>query len=179
MPSRTKTPPPRVHAADVTMIVAFSFGNRVGADGSVEPGPLNRRLAAAAVRAHAATGAVVVAQWEIARVLRTQRLVADEVVRSIEPARRPDGGTEYLNTATVAQAAIEGRSSMAGGAVAVVAHADHAARCVDELGRLTVRAGVLVGLALPTDYDEWSGQPWTTTRDRYLAHERSLLAGDH
>jgi hypothetical protein len=172
-------PPPSVHAADVTMIVAFSFGNRVGADGSVEPGPVNHRLAVAAARAHAVTGAVVFAQWEIARVLHTQRLVGDDVVRFIEPSRRPDGGAEYLNTATVARAAIEGRSSMDKGAVAVVAHADHAARCVGELARLTVRAGVLVGLALPTDYDNRSGQPWTTNRDRYLAHERSLPAREH
>ena len=172
-------PPPRIEAAEVTMIVAFAFGNRVAAAGAVEPGPLNRRLAAAVTWAHALTGAVVVAQWEIARVLGEQPLPADDAVRSIEPIRRSDGTTDYLNTKAVARAAIEGHAPPDGGAVAVVAHADHVARCVRELGRLSVRAGVLAGLALPIGYDQWSGQPWTASRDRYLAHERSLIAGDH
>lgn len=161
------------------MIVAFSFGNRVAADGAVEPGPLNRRLAAAVTRAHALTAAMVVAQWEIARVLGEQPLPPDEVVRSIEPTRRSDGTTAYLNTVAVARAAIEGNGPTDGGAVAVVAHADHVARCVRELGRLSVRVGVLAGLTLPSWYDQWSGQPWTTSRDRYLTHERSMHIGDN
>ena len=157
--------------AEVVVIVAFSFGNRIGADGLIEPGPINRQLAVAATKANAMTGATVVAQWEIARILLGQPLPPAEIIHSIDPVSRPDGTVHYLNTAGVARAVAELLAAPAGGAVAVVAHTDHAARCGDELGRRSLRAGVLAGVELPTGYDPLSGQPWTRSPSRYLAHE--------
>ena len=57
------------------------------------------------------------------------------------------------------------------GAVAIVAHRDHAKRCVQISRRHGMNAIVATEIELPVTYDPLSGQPWTRRRDIYLAHD--------
>lgn len=172
--------PSSIQDDEVAAIVAFAFGNRIGVGGEVEPGPVNHQLARLVGHLHARTGAPTLAQWEIAHSLTRSTFTdarAMGSVHSIEPVVEPDGTVRYLNTTGVAQAAAE-RMRAHGlepkAAVAVVAHIDHVNRCVAELERLGIRAGVPAEMVLPADYDPESGQPWTRTRERYLAHEATF-----
>lgn len=87
-PQTTDTP--SSPATPVIGIVAFSFANR---GPEAEPNPCNVRLAEV-VRRWASPGAVIVAQWEVARSLRAEGIDVDHVV---EPPR--DGS--YLDSDAV------------------------------------------------------------------------------
>ncbi|MEZ5905976.1 MAG: hypothetical protein R3C69_13070 [Geminicoccaceae bacterium] len=162
--------PPAVELAAVRTIIGFTFGNRMLANGNREPGPVNEALADLAQRLHAATGAPVWAQWEVAEPLAT-RLPAGAVT-AIHPARDTQAEPRYLNTGGVIEAII----ARAGGAeaigpVAVVAQRDHAWRCVALCRQHGLVAGVVEGWPLPGEYDAASGQPWTRSRLAYLLHD--------
>jgi hypothetical protein len=160
--------PPRVAADKVDSLVVFAFGNRKGADGQLEPGPMNEAIAKAVsqfVRKHPVP---VYAQTEIATQLQAAG-VSD--VTSIDPVTAPDGTVTYLSTAGVAEQAVA-KARAAGkelGTVGVVGFSDHAVRCV-----LTARkagltgAAVPKGIVLPSVYDAESNQPWTRSRAAYL-----------
>lgn len=161
---------PVVELASVRAIIGFTFGNRMLANGNREPGPVNEALADLVLDLHAATGAPVWAQWEVAEPLAA-RLPAG-VVTAIHPARDAHAEPLYLNTGGVIEAVI----ARAGGAealgpVAVVAQRDHAWRCVTLCRRHGLTAGVVESRALPGGYDALSGQPWTRSRLAYLLHD--------
>lgn len=92
---------------------------------------------------------------------------------SIEPAYLPDGTLEYLSTDGVAAEVVrlEDGASAAMGVVAIVAHRDHAKRCVQISRRHGMDAFVAAEVELPATYDPQSGQAWTRRRDIYLAHD--------
>ena len=94
-------------------------------------------------------------------------------VVSIEPVYLPDGTLEYLSTDGVAAEVIghEDGAIAAMGTVAIVAHRDHAKRCVQISRRHGMEAIVAAEVELPAIYDPLSGQPWTRRRDIYLAHD--------
>ena len=96
---RTPTTP----ADDIDNLVVFAFGNRVAADGTLEPGPVNQQLADATAAFVADHPVPVFAQWEVARLL-----VAAGVpdVTSIEPTTGPAGEVVYLSTRGVADAIV-------------------------------------------------------------------------
>jgi len=158
---------PRVPAGEVHSVVVFAFGNRLGADGTLEPGPTNVALAQATEKFVKGHPVPVYAQTEIA-----QLLAADGVKRvtSIDPVTGPDGKVAYLSTAGVA-AQVVSKAKAAGeqlGTVGIIGFADHAVRCV-----LTARAAGLTGavpkgVVLPSRYDPQSSQSWTRNRAAYL-----------
>ncbi len=161
--------PPTVAASEVDALVVYAFGNRMAADGSLSPGPMNDALAAVTASFVESNPVPVYAQWEIADLL-----VAAGVPDVISIGRQvdADGNVTYLNTAGVAEQAVAlaatgGRPL---GRVGVIGFSDHAVRCV-----LTSRkagmaeAAVPEGVALPSEYDPESGQPWTRNRLDYLS----------
>ena len=167
--------PPQTPAAQISRIVAYGFGNRprdgAGPNDLADPGPVNEALAQTVLAIHRLNPVKVYAQWEIARFLTGQPGMADMV--SIEPVYLPDGTLEYLSTDGVAADVVrqEGGAGAAMGAVAIVAHRDHAKRCVQISRRHGMDASVVAEVELPATYDALSGQPWTRRRDIYLAHD--------
>jgi hypothetical protein len=159
--------PKRVPARTVDSLAVFAFGNRVGADGAITPGPTNEALASATEAFIKKHPVPVFAQQEIA-----QQLQADGVkhVTSIDPEVGPDGKLVYLSTAGAA-AQIVTKARAAGvdlGTVGVVGFADHVVRCVLNADAAGMTAVVPKGVKLPSTYDAASGQPWTRDRHAYL-----------
>ncbi len=167
--------PPQAPAAQISRIVAYAFGNRprdgAGPNDLADPGPVNAALAQAVLAIHRLNPVKIYAQWEIARYLVDQPGMADMV--SIEPVYLPDGTLEYLSTDGVAAEVVrlEHGASAAMGVVAIVAHRDHAKRCVQISRRHGMDAFVAAEVELPATYDPQSGQAWTRRRDIYLAHD--------
>lgn len=167
--------PPQTPAAQVSRIVAYAFGNRprqgAGANDLADPGPVNEALAQAVLAIHRLNPVKIYAQWEVARFLVGQPGMAEMI--SIEPVHTPDGSLEYLSTDGVAAEVVrhEGGKGATMVPVAVVAHRDHAKRCVQISRRHGMDAHVAAEVELPATYDALSGQPWTRRRDIYLAHD--------
>lgn len=167
--------PPQAPATQISRIVAYAFGNRprdgAGPNDLADPGPVNAALAQAVLAIHRLNPVKIYAQWEIARYLVDQPGMADMV--SIEPVYLADGTLEYLSTDGVAAEVVrlEDGASAAKGVVAIVAHRDHAKRCVQISRRHGMEAVVAAEVELPATYDPQSGQAWTRRRDIYLAHD--------
>jgi len=89
---------------------------------------------------------------------------------SIAPVLSPDGQVIYLSTDGVATAALAAGGGVLG-KVAVVAHRDHAKRCVKVSRAAGMEAFVAADIPLPADYDLQSGQAWTRSREVYLLHD--------
>ena len=151
----------------VDHLVVLAFGNRVGPDGTVTPGPVNEALADAVATYVATNPTPVHAQWEVAQLLQA-RGVPDVV--SIEPRTGPDGQPTYLSTQgvmdqVVAQARADGVDL---GTVGVVAFADHVVRAASTAEASGMDVVVVEGIDLPSEYDPESGQEWTRDRASYL-----------
>jgi hypothetical protein len=162
--------PPLVVPSEVKSIVAYTFGNRIDANGNRSPGPVNEALANHAVRLQRETGATVFAQWEVAEAVGG-RIPAD-CLTSITPELDRYAETVYLSTGGVAAAIVKrvGDPALLG-KVAVVAFRDHVKRCVDTSRRVGMEAAAPAGYELPGAYDVFSGQPWTRSRLAYLMHD--------
>lgn len=165
---------PTQPAISIKTIVAYSFGNRLQPSASPktlpDPGPINELLADAADALHQQSHAPIFAQWEIAHFLQTKYHVD---VIAIEPVIAADGTITYLSTDGVAEAVVKHASGKPStlGTVGVIAHRDHAKRCVLTSRARGMEACVAAGLHLPVTYDPQSGQPWTRSRDLYLIHD--------
>ncbi len=163
---------PETSTDPVDTLVVLSFGNRVGADGTVTAGPTNEALADA-VQAYVADNPTpVYAQWEVAELLQA-RGVPDVV--SIEPQTGADGSTTYLSTSGVTDQIVQ-RAADDGvelGTVGVVAFSDHVVRAVSTAERSGMDAVVVEGIDLPTEYDPESGQEWTRDRATYVTVDLS------
>jgi hypothetical protein len=162
--------PPMVAPNKVETILAYTFGNRIDANGNRSPGPVNAAIADITVRLHEATGAPAYAQWEVAEAIG--RRIASHHLVSITPLRDARAEPVFLSTSGVAAAVV----NRAGGAkqlgtVAVVAFADHVKRCVDTSRRAGMDAAAPAGYDMPAAYDAESGQPWTRSRLTYLLHD--------
>jgi hypothetical protein len=168
---------PAVPLAEVRTIIGFTFGNRMAPNGNRTPGPVNEALADLAVRLHAATGARVWAQWEVAEAIG-RRLTGD-ALRAIYPERDAQAEPHFRSTGGVVEAVVRAAGGSAGlGTVAVLAVRDHAWRCVELCRRHGLQAGAPAGWALPELYDAESGQPWTRARLAYLLHDVHCRALD-
>jgi hypothetical protein len=156
--------------SDTTTILAYTFGNRIDANGNRSSGPVNASIADIAVRLHGETGAPVYAQWEVAAAIG-ERIAGTHLV-SITPLRDARAEPVYLSTNGVA-AAVADRAGGAArlGKVAVVAFRDHVRRCVDISRRAGMDAAAPAGYEMPSAYDVNSGQPWTRSRLAYLLHD--------
>lgn len=163
---------PAAPAESASIIVAYSFGNRIpaGADPARtvgEPGPVNTELAAAVVAARGGRNVPIYAQTEIAEVLRTAYGLTDVV--AIDPDRAADGTLVYLSTDGVAAKIAELRGgAVAGERAAVVAFADHLWRATRTTAAHGFDAFAPAGVAMPNRYDPQSGQLWTTSPLLYL-----------
>ena len=91
--------PPEIAPDQVRTIFAFTFGNRIEANGNRVPGPVNERLAHCAARLHRRCGAPIFAQWEVAAALQ-DHMPADAIT-AIYPRRDARGEPVYLGTAAV------------------------------------------------------------------------------
>ncbi|APE34031.1 hypothetical protein BOX37_08645 [Nocardia mangyaensis] len=163
---------PTAETREFSVLIAFSFGNRIpeGVDPQRtvgDPGPVNEALAAATVAARAGRDIPVYAQTEIATVLRSEYGLRDVV--SIDPTRAADGTLVYLSTDGVAAEVAALRGPAASEDVAgVVAFQDHLWRAVYTSRARGVTAFAPREVPMPSEYDPQSGQPWTTSRERYL-----------
>lgn len=159
-------------ASSVTMILAYSFGNRIpaGVDPARtigDPGPVNEALAAAVMATRGDRSIPVYAQTEIAVVLKSRYGLTDVV--SIDPDRAADGTLVYLSTDGVAAKVAELRGpSVSTDSVAVVAFKDHLWRATATTAKHGFKAFAPAGVAMPKDYDPQSGQIWTTSPLLYL-----------
>ena len=171
--------PPTRPMAEADSLIAYAFGNRPRQgpipppdaplmDWLDEPGPVNADLARTVADLHAIRPARIFAQWEVAHFVKTRHGLTDAV--SIEPVLNPDGQVIYLSTDGVAAAALAAGGGNLG-KVAVVAHRDHAKRCVKVSRAAGMDAFVAADIPLPADYDPQSGQPWTRSREVYLLHD--------
>ncbi|ATL68938.1 hypothetical protein [Nocardia terpenica] len=163
---------PTIAPDRLTLIIAYSFGNRIpaGADPERtegEPGPVNEALAAAVVAARGDRAIPVYAQTPIADVLRARYGLTDVVPLAAD--RRPDGTLAYLSTdgAAAKVAALRG-PLVAGDTAGVIAFADHRWRATRTTAAHGFRAYAPAGIAVPDRYDPESGQPWTRSRIAYL-----------
>ena len=162
---------------EIRTIIGFTFGNRMAPNGNRAPGPVNQALADLAVRLHAATGARVSAQWEVAEAIGAR--LGGDALEAIYPGRDANAEPRFLSTGGVVEAVVSrGGGSAALGTVAVVAVRDHAWRCVELCRRHGLQAGAPEGWALPELYDPASGQPWTRDRLAYLLHDLHCRALD-
>jgi hypothetical protein len=162
--------PPVMAPKDTATILAYTFGNRIDANGNRSPGPVNAAIADIAVRLHQQTGALIYAQWEVAAAIGER--IGPGHLLSITPLRDARAETIYLSTNGVA-AAVADRAGGAArlGKVAVVAFRDHMRRCVDTSHRAGMDAAAPAGYEMPSAYDAHSGQPWTRSRLAYLLHD--------
>jgi len=161
--------PPVVAPERVATILAFTFGNRMLANGNREPGPVNAALADVAADLHRRSGARIFAQWEVAAALEGRVPAAS--VTAINPARDARGEPVYLGTTGVLEEIARLAAPRSLGCAGVVAFADHAYRCVAAARRLGFDAYVPAGMPLPDRYDPESGQAWCRDRIAYLLHD--------
>ena len=167
---------PTVPRAEIGSIMAFTFGNRIHPNGNREPGPVNEQLADAAVALHGVAGAPIYAQWEIAEAIGSR--VAPGMIVPIYPPQDARAGPVYLGTTGVVAQIAQLRDPASLGAVGVIAFADHMARCVQAARRFGFLAAAPEGLAMPSEYDPDSGQPWCRFRLAYLLHDIMLRISD-
>ncbi|MCB1284342.1 MAG: hypothetical protein KDB20_08460 [Microthrixaceae bacterium] len=167
--------PKPIPAESVDAIIVFSFGYREAADGSVIAGPPNEQLAAAAKEFATEHGVPIYAQFEVGDLLVNSGV---ERVTSIRPDVDENGQIVYLSTKGVLDKAL---AAAAGdgveiGTAGVLCFADHVGRCLMNVRSAGLDAGVPEGVALPSEYDPESAQPWTRTRAAYLATDLAARA---
>jgi hypothetical protein len=152
-------------------VIAFSFGNRLLKGGGTAPGPVNQRLAQVAIKLFKQTGCRVFAQWEVAECIGSA--IPPDHLYSIIPDVSEDGRSlKYLSTSDVIRKIGKQMGRMRKSRyILVVAHRDHAHRCLAFLRQHGYKVAYVPPFPLPRGYDRRSGQPWTRTRHRYLVHE--------
>lgn len=171
--------PPTVSLDDIDALLVFAYGYRFRVEhGSsdtsmgpppmeaLSPGPVNEVLASIVEAVVAARAVPVIAQWEVAAVLADRGVVSIPV----EPDISADGSVVYLSTAQVADKGLRlaADAGIVISTVGVVAHNDHAVRCVLTVEQRGVGAAVPAGADLPTGYDVASGQEWTRSRAAFV-----------
>ena len=163
---------PMIAVPRIQTILGFTFGNRMEANGNRTPGPVNQALAVIAARLAEATGAPLIAQWEVAEPAAD--LLAGRKVQPIFPGRDGRGEPVYLSTLGVLEEIARTTPPASFGVVGVVAFADHLPRCVATARRLGFDAYAPEGIAMPAEYDPLSGQSWCRSRLPYLVHDMML-----
>lgn len=172
--------PPTAPDDRIDSLWILAFGHRVVAtaddvdhDGGIppmsdlEPGPVNERLARLAADFVSRRPVPIIAQWEVADELGA--LGVTDVI-SVTPDRAADGSVVYLSTAGVLD---KGRrlveaAGVEAGRAGLLAHADHAGRCLLTAAAAGLDAVVPDSVDLPTAYDPASGQPWTRRRADFI-----------
>jgi hypothetical protein len=178
---------PLIPAAEVSTIVAYSFGDRPNpANGSTygnspaesplpAPGPVNEQIANAVYTLHRVQRVMIFAQWEVASILRSKYQMNNSNLQSVlPPVVAGDGTVTYPGVAEVASAIIALRGSAAAlGTVAVVTHRDQAKSAIQTSRMLGMTAHAALEITLPVDYDAQASQPVNRRRDLYLLSDMS------
>lgn len=127
---------------------------------ALQPGPINEELARAAAAFVRRNPVPIIAQWEVARVLR--ELGVSDVI-SVEPKIAPDGTVTYLTTPDVVTegARMAAEAGIDVGHAGVLCFEDHVVGCLLAARKGGLEADVPTGVTLPSDYDDQSGQLWT------------------
>ncbi|MGC2412055.1 MAG: hypothetical protein WA459_05080 [Stellaceae bacterium] len=168
---------PEIATQQIATILAFTFGNRMRANGNREPGPVNEALGEVALRLHRQTGAPIYAQWEVAEAIG-ERVPPDQLI-AIFPKRDERAEPRYLSTSGVVGEVVQRvRDPASLGTVGIVAFADHAWRCVATARHFRLAAAMPAGYAMPSKYDALSGQPWCRSRLAYLLHDIAIRAAE-
>lgn len=167
--------PPIRPASTLDLVIAFSFGNRVAADGTTYtgPGPVNAELATVVERVmgEVRPGTPFYVQWEIAQVLSSRGVTG---FTTIDEQTGANGQIVYLSTDGVATAALAdfAATGAKSGTAGVIGHHDHVGRCALTVDSHTSTSGVTAyapsGIVMPADYDPDSGQVWTRSAELYL-----------
>ncbi len=158
---------PTIATEEINSIIAFAFGNRILPNGNRQPGPMNEALADVVVQLYNQTKAPVYAQWEIAEAIGNR--IPSEKLNVINPTLDAQANVVYLSTVGVASAIIKHAGDPQKlGKVAVVAFNDHLYRCIQICHDLKIDAYAPAEYSMPSNYDEFSGQPWTRDRMIYL-----------
>jgi len=158
---------PKGNLANVDSVIAFSFGNRLLKGGAAVPGPVNQRLAQVAIKIFKQIGCPVFAQWEVAECIGSA--IPSNHLCPITPDVGEDGHTlKYLSTTDVILKIMKhmGRARETKH-ILVVAHRDHAHRCLAYLRQNGFKNACVPPFPLPQGYDPRSGQPWTRQRHIY------------
>ncbi len=163
----------RAEAADIHQadsILAFAFGNQIAPNGNQRPGPMNLLLANQVVEIYQKINKPVYAQWEIAEAIGVR--IPEAMLRPIYPRVTPNGEVIYLSTSGVVSAAVQQAGGVKElGQVVVVAFREHNLRAVRTARNVGISAFAPANMALPSQYDTRSGQPWTRNRLAFLLYE--------
>jgi len=169
-------------------VVACAFGYRRKLNGNIDPGPMNEELAEIAIKYYKHWGCPVFAQWEIAeKIVSKSSDIANDKLYFIYPSINEEDATiKYLSTKdiffnvktiNVYQKNASGnfeqcaqKPKIPNKVIVVIAHRDHALRCLRIARDLEFEAQALFN-DLPVWYDKDSAQPWTTSRQNYLIHD--------
>ncbi|MBI4664519.1 MAG: hypothetical protein HY735_37475 [Verrucomicrobia bacterium] len=164
--------PPSSDVSGVGGILALAFGYREDQNGYVTPGPVNHQLANLTVNLWRQARCPVYAQWEIAKAIGPR--IPSNHVKPIYPAVDTASGVKkYLSTyGVIAQVKKLVKRPASLGKVLIVAHRDHALRCVRTARRLGFKNSFTPPVGqLPVNYDPKSAQPWTRNRLAYILHD--------
>lgn len=155
---------------------SVDIGDDVPAMDAIEPGPVNEELARQAASFVERRSVPIIAQWEIARTL--DRLKVPGVI-SVGPDEAADGSIVYLSTAGVIEKGLRlaAEARVPVGRPGLLAHADHAVRCLLTAAASGLRVVVPAGVRLPAGYDAESGQRWTRSRSDFIPVD--LMARAH
>ncbi|MFM0401701.1 hypothetical protein [Paraburkholderia aspalathi] len=173
---------PLIPAAQVSTIVAYSFGDRPNAaNGSTSgsgtaqsalpaPGPINEEIAHAVYKLYQLKPVMVFAQWEVASVLTSKYQMNSSNLQSVLPPVVASNGTvSYPVVSNVAAAIIALKGTPAAlGTVAIVTHRDQAKSAIQASSALGMKAYAAQEITLPVDYDSQASQPTNRRRDLYL-----------
>jgi hypothetical protein len=167
-------------------VVACAFGYRRELNGNIDPGLMNKDLAKIAINYYKHWGCPVFAQWEIAEsiVSKSYDIPNDKLYFIYPSINEEDATIKYLSTKdiffnvknkNVYQKNASGNfvqqpEYKIPTKVIIVAHRDHALRCLRIARDLEFEAQALFN-DLPVWYDGDSAQPWTTSRQNYIIHD--------
>jgi hypothetical protein len=176
---------PLIPPAQVTTIVAYSFGDQPNAAGGnpsgnetagsmlPAPGPVNEDIANAVYTLYQRQPVMVFAQWEVASILTSRYQMNSSNLQSVLPPVVAGNGTvTYPSVAEVARAmiALKG-SATAMGTVAVVTHRDQAKSAIQTSRMLGMSAYAAQEVTLPVDYDAQASRPVNRRRDLFLLND--------
>jgi hypothetical protein len=168
---------PEIKVSAIKTILAFTFGNRMQANGNRTPGPVNEALAKIAISVQRTTGAVVYAQWEVAEAIGND--VSREKLVAIYPDRDKNAEPVYLSTGGTIRRVIDiVGDAVSLGVVGIIGFRDHLRRCVTTARVFGLDAYAPAGHAMPDAYDVHSGQPWCRNRAAYLMHDIAIRAAE-
>ncbi|KKB64658.1 hypothetical protein WM40_04395 [Robbsia andropogonis] len=163
---------PFIPAAQISSIIAFSFGDRPGASTPL-PGPINEAIADAVNQLYTLKPVMVYAQAEVASVLTTKYGMSTNNLQSVHPpAVASSGKVTYPTLDDVAVAILALKTNAAAlGTVGVITHRDQTKRAIQTCTAHGMTAYAPNDITLPRNYDPHASQPTRRRRDLFLLND--------